>query len=69
MNETIKAEQMLNYLQEMLTDFMDSRERWGNDDRIVNHKFDTMIACKEMVEALIQYPVNLGKDGKVTVGF
>lgn len=31
-------------------------------------KFDVMIACKEMVETLIQKPVNLGMDGKITVG-
>ena len=28
-----------------------------------------MIACKNMVECLIGEPVNLQKDGKVTVGF
>ena len=62
-------EKMLAYLQELLTDYMEEAERWGHDDRIVLEKFHGMIACKEMVEALIQEPVNLGLNGKVTVGF
>jgi len=60
---------MLEYLQQMLDDFMQEKEKYGIEDRIVEHKFDAMIACKEMVEALIQEPVNLRKDGRVTVGF
>lgn len=67
--KTIKATTMLEYLQEMLTDFEESKELWGKNDRVVEHKFDAMIACKEMVESLIGEPVNLGKDGNVTVGF
>ena len=62
-------EQMINYLQQMLDRFTDEMERYGKDDRIVEKRFDDMIACKEMVEALIGEPVNLQKDGKVTVGF
>lgn len=62
-------EQMIQYLQEMLTSFNKDLERYGADDRIVDKKFDAMIACKEMAEALIGEPVNLRKDGTVTVGF
>ena len=62
-------EQMINYLQQMMDRFTDEMERYGKDDRIVEKRFDDMIACKEMVEALIGEPVNLQKDGKVTVGF
>ena len=62
-------EQMINYLQQMLDRFTDEMERYGKDDRIVEKRFDDMIACKEMVEALIGEPVNLQKDGRVTVGF
>ncbi len=62
-------EQMLQYLQSMLDDFMKEKERWGIEDRLVQHKMDAMIACKEMTEALIGEPVNLQVDGKVTVGF
>ena len=62
-------EQMINYLQSMMDRFQSEMERYGKDDRIVEKRFDDMIACKEMVEALIQEPVNLQKDGRVTVGF
>lgn len=61
-------EQMINYLQSMMDDFMQEKEKYGMDDRIVEAKLDAMIACKEMTEALIQEPVNLGMDGEVTVG-
>lgn len=62
-------EKMIAYLQSQLTDFEKNLEKYGPDDRIVDAKFDAMIACKEMVEALIGEPVNLQKDGKVTIGF
>jgi hypothetical protein len=69
MNETVKTEDLLNYLQALLNEFMEDREAYGPGDRIVQKKMHGMIACKEMVEALIRVPVNLQKDGKVTVGF
>lgn len=62
-------EQMLNYLQGMLDAFLEDKERYGFEDYAVQKDFEAMIACKEMVEALIGEPVNLRKDGKVTVGF
>ena len=62
-------EKMIEYLQQMLDKFNDEMERYGKDDRIVDKRFDDMIAGKEMVEALIEEPVNLQKDGKVIVGF
>ena len=62
-------EQMLQYLQEMLTDYMEDKQNFGADDHIVKSKMHAMIACKEMVEALIREPVNLQKNGLVTVGF
>lgn len=60
---------MLRYLQSMLDDFMKEKERYGSDNEWVLEKLTGMIACKEMVEALICEPVNLQLDGKVTVGF
>lgn len=66
---TITEKQMLDYLQAKLTRFQKEEAKYGMDDRAVSQMFDDMIACKEMVEALIQKPVNLQKDGKVTVGF
>ena len=69
MNNNISTEAMIQYLQSMLDDFEVNRKRYGDDDRIVNKKFDAMIACKNMVEELIQEPVNIRQDGKVTIGF
>lgn len=69
MKETIKTTDMLVYLQSMLDEFMAESKKYGNDDPHVERLFGWMIGCKEMVEALIQCPVNLQKDGKVTVGF
>ena len=65
----VNAEMLINYLQSQMDDFEKYRKRYGDNDRFVEHKLDAMIACKEMVEALVQEPVILGIDGKVTVGF
>lgn len=61
-------EQMINYLQQMMDRVQRDIARYGKEDRMVEKRIDDMIACKEMVEAFIQEPVNLGMDGKVTVG-
>lgn len=62
-------EQMLAYLQSMMDEFKKREERFGIRDEYTIDILDKMIACKEMVETLIGEPVNLRKDGKVTVGF
>ena len=62
-------EQMINYLQQMMDRVQKDIARYGKEDRMVEKRIDDMIACKEMVEAFIQEPVNLGMDGKITVGF
>lgn len=67
--QMVTQEQMINYLQQMMDRVQNEIKRYGADDRMVEHRIDAMIACKEMVEAFIQQPVNLQKDGKVTVGF
>ena len=59
---------LLNYLRGMMKDFKKYEEKFGLGDRIVDHKLDSMIACKELVEAVIMKPVNLKVDGTVTVG-
>lgn len=69
MSETVNTKALLNYLQSQMDDFKEEEARWGIHDRVVKKKLDAMIACKEMVEALIGAPVNLQKDGNVTVGF
>ena len=62
-------EKMINYLQSMMDNFKKEEAKFGIEDCMVLKKLDDMIACKEMVEALIGEPVNLGLDGKVTTGF
>lgn len=69
MTNTIETKTMINYLQSLLNKFMQEENKYGMQDRIVQKYFDEMIACKEMVEALIGLPVNLQKDGQVTIGF
>ena len=58
---------LLKYLQSQMDDFQKDLERYGFDE-YVEEKMDAMIACKEMAEAIIGKPVNLRKDGKVTIG-
>ena len=60
---------MLDYLQSMLDDIFYERRLFGDDDRIVKKKLCGALACKEMVELMLGVPVNLQKDGRVTVGF
>ena len=62
-------EKMINYLQSMLNEMKRREEKYGIDNPYTDEIFNDMIACKEMVEALIGEPVNLGINGKVTVGF
>ena len=62
-------ERMICYLQMRMDDYRKEAADYGEDDMIVKKKMDALIACKQMVEAVIQEPVNLQKDGKVTVGF
>lgn len=68
MKEAVSTKVMLEYLQEMMNDYQENKKEFGND-RFTEKKLKDMIACKEMVEALIGMPVNLRLDGKVTVGF
>lgn len=62
-------EQMLAYLQSMMDEFKRREEKFGLDNVYTEDLLTQMIGCKEMVETLIGEPVNLRKDGKVTVGF
>ena len=62
-------DQMINYLQSMMDEFKRREAKFGIDNPYTEELLDKMIACKEMAEALIGEPVNLGLDGKVTVGF
>ena len=65
----ITKDGMINYLQQMMDKVQEEIKKYGKDNRMVEKRINDMIACKEMVEAFICEPVNLGLDGKVTVGF
>ena len=69
MNKYVSSADMLSHLQFLLSEYMEEKERYGADDRIVNRKMHDMIACKNMCECLLSVPINLQRDGKVTVGF
>lgn len=60
---------LINYLQSQMDDFKKWEAKYGIEDRIVGKKLNALIANKDMVEAIIGKPVNLRKDGKVTVGW
>lgn len=68
MNEASKT-MMIQYLQSMMNRFKEQEAKYGIEDRMVLKLLDSMLACKEMTEALIGEPVNLRLDGTVTVGF
>lgn len=68
MSKALTLELLIDYLQAKMDDFKDCEAKWG-EDRITIKKLDSLIACKEMVEAIIRLPVNLQKDGKVTIGY
>ena len=69
MKKVFSRDDLLRYLQSQMDDFKKWEAKFGLNDRVVDHKLDAMIACKEMVESLIGEPVNLGVDGVVWVGF
>ena len=70
MNEIkITKEMLINYVQNMLTRYKLFEDKYGIHNEYTEELFNDMIACKEMAEAIIQEPVNLGKDGVVRVGF
>ena len=66
---TSTEQKMITYLQAKMNKFKTLEAKYGFEDREVQQLLDEMIACKEMVEAIIEQPVNLQQDGKVTVGF
>lgn len=63
--KTFTEQDLINVLQVNLTKLLKDRDNnpWFNED------LKMLIDWKEMVELLIQQPVNLQQDGKVTVGF
>ena len=69
MDKIITAQTMIDYLQWMMDNWQAELDMFGKDDRVVKSDMHAMISCKNMVEGLIGMPVNLQRNGKVTVGF
>lgn len=61
--------QLIDYLQFQMDRYKQSERERGFYNFETKKLLDGMISCKEMIENLIKKPVNLGLDGKVTVGF
>lgn len=66
---TVTREALINYLQHDMDKAMSLLKDYGSDDERVQSHISQLIGAKELAEAIIQEPVNLQKDGKVTVGF
>lgn len=66
--EPTMEERLVTYLQSMMDSYKKDEAKYGFKDEAVQDKLDAMIACKEMAEALIGKPVNLQRNGVVTVG-
>lgn len=69
MRTEIETKAMIAYLQSMMEEYKRRGEKFGLQHEYTEEIFDNMIACKEMAEALIGAPVNLRRDGTVTIGF
>ena len=69
LKKNVSASDRIAYLQVRLTHIQREIEKYGIEDTFVSMHLEHLIACKEMVEALIGAPVNLQQDGKVTIGF
>ena len=67
MEKTFTEQDLINGVQTMFNAFLEDKERFGIE--YAESKLDWAIGCKEMVEMMIQKPVNLKMDGRVTVGF
>jgi len=48
---------------------LEDEKTYEPDDRMVMKDLDRLLACKDMVEVVIGAPVNLQRDGKITIGF
>lgn len=60
--------QLINYLQAQMDSYKKSERERGFYNFETKKLLDGLIVCKEIIENLIKKPVNLGLDGKITVG-
>lgn len=68
MQETVNAKDMLDFLQEQFNEAMSLVNDFGHKDSRAQMHLGWCIGMKEMCEALIGVPVNLCRDGRVTIG-
>jgi len=65
----IKTETILKHLQARWTNALEEGKKFGPEDRVYQRKVEWCIGMKELVEELLETPVNLQLDGLVTTGF
>lgn len=68
MRTEVKTVEMLEFLQEQFTYAKGLCDDFGHEDERARMHIGWCIGMKEMIEALIGAPVNLRRDGKVTIG-
>lgn len=67
MMRTVTEEELLNGLQALMNQYIKYRDRYGEEDTLTMMYYEWMIGAKELVEMVLECPVNLQKDGKVTL--
>lgn len=68
MNTTVKVKDMLDFLKENWTYAHELLQDFGADDPRAKSHTSWCIGMKEMIECLACIPVNLKRDGRVTIG-
>lgn len=66
---SISKQALVNYVASYFQNWIEEKEEFGADDRIVKDDMKKLIAMRVMAENLIGVPINLGLDGKITIGF
>jgi hypothetical protein len=59
---------MIAYLRHQMNEFKKLEKMFGDEDERTISAMNQMIGAKELVEAVIEKPVNLQIDGQVTIG-
>ena len=66
---SISKQALVDYVGSYFQYWLEEKEKFGADDRIVKDDMKKMLAMRAMAENLIGVPINLGLDGKMTLGF
>ena len=68
MTTTVKVKDMLDFLKENWTYAYGLIRDFGADDPRARSHTSWCIGMKEMIECLAEIPVNIKKDGRITIG-